>query len=69
MRPYIFQRREQCIEMISPNEATARAKQKEDKNYAFRTLLKGHADPVELDKHRFSRILYAELHSFLYNTN
>ena len=55
--------------MISPNEVTARAKQKEDKNYAFRTLLKGHADPEELDKHRFSRILYAELHSFLYNTN
>ena len=36
--------------MISPNEVTARAKQKEDENYAFRTFLKGHADPEELDR-------------------
>jgi Fe-S-cluster containining protein len=35
--------------MIGPNEVAARAEQKEDENYAFRTYLKNHANPEELD--------------------
>ncbi len=36
--------------MISPKEIAAQAKQKEEENYEFRTFLKSHADPEELDK-------------------
>ena len=46
--------------MIAPNEIAARAKQKEDENYAFRTYLKGHADPEELDAQ------FLELHNELF---
>ena len=46
--------------MITPNEIAARAKQREDENYAFRTYLKGHADPEELDAQ------FLELHNELF---
>ena len=46
--------------MIAPNELAARAKQREDENYAFRTYLKGHADPEELDAQ------FLELHNELF---
>jgi hypothetical protein len=51
---------EEKHEMIAPNEIAARAKQKEDENYAFRTYLKGHADPEELDAQ------FLELHNELF---
>ncbi|MBR1709939.1 MAG: YkgJ family cysteine cluster protein [Clostridia bacterium] len=36
--------------MISPNEVKARAQQKKNENYAFRTFLKVQADPEKLDR-------------------
>ncbi|MBO5569702.1 MAG: hypothetical protein J6A79_12325, partial [Clostridia bacterium] len=51
---------EEKHEMIAPNEIAARAKQREDENYAFRTYLKGHADPEELDAQ------FLELHNELF---
>lgn len=48
--------------MINPNEVSVRAKQKEDENYAFRTFLKIHADPEELDKQ------FLELHHELFSS-
>ena len=35
--------------LISPDEVKAKAKSKENENYAFRTYLKMHADPLKLD--------------------
>ncbi len=48
--------------MISPNELAARAKCKEDENYVFRTYLKNHADPEELDRQ------FLELHNKLFSS-
>jgi hypothetical protein len=36
--------------LISPDEVKAKAKSKENENYAFRTYLKMHADPLKLDE-------------------
>lgn len=47
--------------MIAPDEIEKRAQQKENENYAFRTYLKMHADPSELDEQ--FRKLHEELFS------
>ena len=36
--------------LITPDEVKAKAKSKENENYAFRTYLKMHADPLKLDE-------------------
>ena len=47
--------------LISPDEVKAKAKSKENENYAFRTYLKMHADPLKLDEQ--FRKLHEELFS------
>lgn len=46
--------------MLKPNEVAAKAKQKETKNIRFRTWLKNHADPDDLDAR------FKELHEILF---
>ena len=47
--------------MISPDKGAFYGKQKEDENYNFRTYLKIHADPDELDQQ------FQELHQELFS--
>ena len=46
--------------IVSPDEIRTRAKLKEKENYAFRTYLKMHADPLKLDEQ------FRELHEELW---